>query len=91
MIGEPWRFSTANQRLQTLQLFPIGRVHGTEVHRYAMLNDFVLLQNAIESRKRRPTINHVIFRNDFEPINHRFMLEPDWDRQRELFKQLLKN
>src|ERR1700679_3597364 len=56
-------------------MFAIERLGGSEIHRDAMLHHAVLLQDSIEDRERTPAIDHVIFRNDLEPIDHRLALQ----------------
>src|ERR1700751_2333925 len=42
----------------------------TEVHRDAVLHDFVLVENLIQDAQRTPAVNHEIFGYDFEPIHY---------------------
>ena len=56
-------------------MFAIQRLRRAEIHRNSVLHDLVLLQDLIEHRERPSTVDHVIFRDDFEPIDDRFLLE----------------
>jgi len=40
-----------------------------------MLHHPILFQDAIENRQRTAAIDHVVFRNDFEPIDHRLAFQ----------------
>jgi hypothetical protein len=40
-----------------------------------MLDDAVLLENAIEHFERSSAIDHEIFRDDLEPVDDRFLFE----------------
>src|SRR5580704_5924214 len=50
-------------------MLAIGTFGRTEVHRDAVLHDFVLFQNLVEDAQRAPAVNHEIFGYDFEPIH----------------------
>src|SRR5271155_3881225 len=50
-------------------MLAIGALGRAEVHRDAVLHDFILLQNLIEDAQRASAVNHEIFRYDFEPIH----------------------
>src|SRR5271166_3844994 len=52
-------------------MLPIRAFRGAEVHRDAMLYNFVLFQNLIENAQRTSAINHEIFGYDFEPVHNR--------------------
>ena len=47
----------------------------SEVHRHAVLNHAITLENPVERRERTPAIDHVIFRNDLEPVDNRLVFE----------------
>src|SRR5947209_4185144 len=44
---------------------------GTEVHRNSVLNDPILFQNPVEYSQWPPTVQHVVFRDNLEPVNGR--------------------
>src|ERR1700727_1927518 len=46
-----------------------------EVHRDTMLHDAVLLKNTVENGKRTATVDHVVLRDDLEPIDDGLLLE----------------
>ena len=46
----------------------------TEVHRYTVLHDLVLLENLVENSERTASVHHVIFRDDLEPSNDGLVL-----------------
>jgi hypothetical protein len=46
-----------------------------EVHGNAMLNDTVLVEDLIEDLEGAAAIDHVVFRDDLEPIDHRLLVE----------------
>ena len=51
---------------------PIGRA---EIHGHSVLHDAVLLENLIEHFERPAAVDHEIFRDDFEPIDDRFLFQ----------------
>src|SRR6185437_1664106 len=72
MIGNPRCLGALDKFLEPPQMLAIRLFRRTEIHRHAVLHDFVLFQNLIEDLQRAPAIDHEIFRNDLEPIDHRF-------------------
>ena len=44
---------------------------GAEIHRDAVLHNFVLLENFIEDLEWASAVDHEIFRDDFEPVADR--------------------
>ncbi len=40
-----------------------------------MLDDAVLLENLVEHVQRPSAIDHKVFRDDFEPVDHRLLFE----------------
>src|SRR5262249_36818158 len=75
MIGEPWRFSASHQRFQFLEMFAIQRLSRAKVHGNAMLDYLVLIQDLIEYVQRTSAVDHVVFRDDFEPTDDRLFLK----------------
>ena len=68
-MGAPGEF------FETLQVLAIERLGRAKIHRNAVLNNLVLLQNPVEHRKRPATIDHIVFRDDLEPVDDRFLGE----------------
>jgi hypothetical protein len=54
-----------------LQVLGIGRSDGAEVHGDAVLHNAILLEDSIERGERPAGVDHEVFRDDFEPVNHR--------------------
>ena len=75
MIGEPWGFRPANQLFQTPQVLAVERFYGAEIHGDAVLHDAILLENLVEHVQRPSAIDHKVFRDDFEPVDHRLLFE----------------
>jgi len=75
MVAEPRSVGAADQRLEPLEMFGIGRSHRPEVHRHAMLHNTVLLQNPIEHGQRPARVAHEVFRDDLEPVDDRLARE----------------
>ena len=75
MIGEPGRLRALHQPLELLQMLAVQPVGRAEIHRDAMLDDAVLLEDRIEHLERAAAIDHEVFRDDLEPIDHRFLRE----------------
>src|SRR5580698_875448 len=71
MIAEPWSLGAAHELLEPLEMLGIGGGHRAKVHRHAVLNHSVLLEDAIERGQRAAGIDHVIFRDDFKPVDDR--------------------
>ena len=75
MIRKPRGFGEFNEPLQPPKMFPVQRLGRTEIHRHAVLNDPIMLEDPVESRERTPAVDHVIFRDDLEPIDDRLLFE----------------
>ena len=73
MIRKPRRVRPFDEPLEFLHVFPIQRIGGTEVHRHAVLDNAILLQNLVEDVKRSSCIDHEIFRDDLKPIDRRLL------------------
>ena len=71
MIAEPGSIGAANQLLQAAQMLRIRRGHRAEVHGDAVLHNAILLEDLVEDGQARPGIDHEIFSDDFEPVDHR--------------------
>src|SRR5436305_559964 len=56
---------------QPPQMLAIGLFRGPKIHGYAVLYDFVLLQDFVEDVQRTPAIDHEILGNNLEPIADR--------------------
>ena len=52
MVREPGSFGALDQIFQAAEMLAIGLFRGAEVHRDAVLHDFVLLENLIEDLQR---------------------------------------
>ena len=73
MIGEPRSFGALRQFLDSLQMVAVQRLCLAEVHRHAVLNDSVLIENLVENFEWAATIDHVVLGDDLEPIDHRLL------------------
>src|SRR5271157_4050320 len=69
MVREPGGLGSAYEALQPPQMFAAQRLGRPEVHRNAMLHDAILFEDEIEYSQRAATIDHVVFRNNLEPVN----------------------
>jgi hypothetical protein len=52
-------------------MLSVELVSRTEIHRYAMLDDTVLFQDAIEHFERPASVDHEVLRNDLKPVDNR--------------------
>ena len=75
MIGDPGCLGALDQRFQPLQVIAIEPLRRAEIHRDAMLDHPVSLENPIQGSQWTPAINHEVLRDDFEPIHYRLPLE----------------
>src|SRR5258708_1223036 len=75
MIREPWRLRSASQLLQALQVFTIEWLCRAEVHRHAMLDDSVLVQDLVECLERAASVDHVVFGDDLKPVDDGLLRE----------------
>jgi hypothetical protein len=71
MVGDPGRLGALDQIFQAAQVFAIGALGGAKIHRNAVLDHAVLLEDAVENVQRAAPIDHEIFGNDLKPIDHR--------------------
>src|ERR1700691_4342304 len=75
MVGEPRSARAPSQLFEALQMLAVKRLRGTEVHGNAMLDDPVLLQYLVQYGKSPAAIDHVVLRNDLEPVDDRLLRE----------------
>src|SRR5580704_5283701 len=75
MIREPWGLRSAGQLLQSLQVFTVERLCGAEVHRDAVLDDPVLVQDLVECLESAASVDHVVFGDDLEPVDDGLLRE----------------
>jgi hypothetical protein len=69
MVGQPWSIRSLRQFLDPLQMVAVERLCTSEVHGDAMLNDTVLIENLVKDFERTAAVDHVVLRDDFEPID----------------------
>ncbi len=75
MVGKPRRLGALHEPLELLQMLAVQPVGRSEIHRYAVLDDAVLLQDLVEHFERTPAIDHEILRDDLEPVDDRLLSE----------------
>ena len=75
VVREPRRPGPLDERLQLAQMGAIGPVGRAKVHRDAVLDDAVLLENPVQDLERLAPIHHEILGNDLEPVDDRFSIE----------------
>ena len=56
-------------------MLAIGPGGVAKIHGDAVLDDSVLFEDLVEDMQRAAAIEHVVFRDDFEPIDERFLFE----------------
>ncbi len=69
VVGEPRGLRAAGQGLEALEVFAVGRLSGAKVHRDAVLDDSVLLEDLVEDLERPAAVDHVVFGDDLEPVD----------------------
>ena len=75
VIGKPWRMRAPGQAPEPLQVLAIRPVRGAEVHRDAMLDHAILLEDPVQDLEGASAIDHEILRDDLKPIHPRLFLE----------------
>ncbi len=75
MVAEPRSFGAARELLEPLQVLTAERIGRAEIHRHAVLHDFVLFENLVEHFERTAAIDHIVFRDDLEPVDDRVTAE----------------
>ena len=75
MVGEPGRLGALDQILQAAQVLAVGTFGGAKIHRDAVLDHAVLLENVIQDVQRAAAVDHEIFGNDFKPVHDRLASE----------------
>jgi hypothetical protein len=69
VVGKPRRLGSASELLDAPEVFAAEGLRGTEVHRDAMLDHLILIEDLIQNFERLAAVNHVIFRDDLEPVD----------------------
>src|SRR5579872_3782132 len=75
MVSEPRSLGALDQRLEAAQMLPVQRLRRAEIRRNSMLDHSITFENQVQRRERAPTVDHVILRDDLEPIHYRFLVE----------------
>ena len=75
MIGEPRRLGALYQGLELFEMLAVRAVRGAEIHRDAVLDHAVLLEDFVEDLQRASAVAHEILRDDLEPIDDRFLFQ----------------
>src|SRR5260370_18401667 len=69
MVRKPRRFGALHQFIQPPEVRTVRLLRGAEIHRDAVLYDFVLLENLIQNVQRPSAVDHEILRDDFKPAD----------------------
>src|SRR5258708_23559013 len=56
-------------------MFAVQGFRGAKVHGNAVLHHAILIEDLVKHAQWAPAIDHEIFRDDFEPIDDRLLLE----------------
>ena len=64
-----------NEFLQAAEVIHVRSAAAPRIETHAVLHDLVLIQNGVEHSKWATTADHVVFRDDFKPINRRFLAQ----------------
>ena len=64
-----------HQGLQSPEMVAIELLRRSEIHGDAVLHHAVPFEDPVEHRQRPAAVDHEIFRNDLEPVDHRLVLE----------------
>ena len=75
VVGKPRSFGAAGEFFEALEVFGVERLRRAEVHGDAVLDDAVLLENLVEHFERTAAVDHVVFGDDFEPVDDRLLGE----------------
>src|ERR1700755_2776881 len=75
MVGEPRSICALHQLLQAAEVLAVGLLARAEIHRDAVLHDFVLIEYLIQNVQRPAAVNHEILGDDFKPVDDRFTRE----------------
>src|SRR5260370_10622257 len=71
MFRKPRRFGPLHQFLQPPEVLTVRLLRRAEIHRDAVLYDFVLLEDLIQNVQRPSAVDHEILRDDFKPADDR--------------------
>src|SRR5581483_3115760 len=75
MVGEPGSISAADKLFQAAKMISVERFSRAKVHGNAVLYYAIALQNLVQYLKLAATFYHVIFRDDFKPVDDRLVLK----------------
>src|SRR5579872_301052 len=75
MVSEPRSLGALDERLEAAQMLPVQRLRRAEIRRDPMLDHSITFENQVQRRERAPTVDHVILRDDLEPVHYGFFLE----------------
>ncbi len=75
VIGDPCRFDPLGQFLQRAEVIEIERRGRSDRHGNPVHDDRIIGTDAIQHGERLAARHHVIFRQDFKPVDRRLLLE----------------
>ncbi len=75
MVGEPWSLCALHQLLQPAEVFAVGLLCRSEIHRDSVLHDLVLIEYLIQNVQRPAAVNHEILGDNFKPVDDGFTRE----------------
>lgn len=75
MVGEPGGLGAACEGLEALEVFAVCGLDGAKVHGDAVLDDAITFEDLVEDFERSSAVDHVVFGDDFEPVDDGFFGE----------------
>src|SRR3954471_22477327 len=75
MVSEPGCIGAADKLFQAAQVLTVQRFRGAKIHGYAMLYHAIALQNLVQDLERAAAFHHVVFRDDFKPVDDRLLFK----------------
>src|SRR6185503_17229850 len=75
MVSKPWGIGAADKLFQAAQVLAVQRLSRAKIHGDAVLHHTIAFQYLIEHLERAAAFHHVVFRDDFKPVDDRFLFE----------------
>src|SRR6476619_3722215 len=75
MVSEPRRVGAPNELFQAAQVLAVQRFSRAKIHGDAVLDHAIALEDLVQDLKLPAALKHVIFRDDFKPLDNRLLVK----------------
>src|SRR3954452_4325978 len=75
MVSEPGGIGAADKLFQPPKVLAVERFSRPKIHGDAVLHHAIAFQNLVQDLERAAAFHHVVFRDDFKPVDDRLLFK----------------